>query len=162
MHDSSTCPLCRRQPHPGSMSDDEFFAFVAACRKELSDKQERLLQRIEGADRWSFDLADGTLTVAAQRFGITAVGTHSSEYDTWLWAWANEHFPDSARASSRRLQTLHDLTGFRVFLGEGISASSADALDFTALAVHLLDAIGFFRCSSEGGLTLYLAVHEPP
>ena len=35
------------------------------------------------------------------------------------------------------------------------------ARDFAAMAVHLLGAIGFFRCPSEDGPTLYLAVHEP-
>jgi hypothetical protein len=34
MHDSSTCPVCRGLPIGGSMSDEEFFAFLAACRDE--------------------------------------------------------------------------------------------------------------------------------
>ena len=51
-------------------------------------------------------------------------------------------------------------TGFRVFIDEGIEASSMDAQDFTALAVHQLGAIGFFREASDSP-ALYLAVHEP-
>jgi hypothetical protein len=159
MHDSSTCPICRGLPVGGSMSDEEFFAFITACRDELADKQGRFQQRFAGAARWSYEMADCSLTIGDERFPMTPVGTHSPEYQTWLWAWANEDFPPAAREGSRRLQVLHTVTGFQVFLDRGIAASSEDAQDFTALAVHQLGAIGFFRSPSEGP-TLYLAVHE--
>jgi len=45
MHDSSKCPICRGLPVGGSLSDDEFFVFLAACRDELADKQARFEQR---------------------------------------------------------------------------------------------------------------------
>jgi hypothetical protein len=141
------------------MSDEEFFAFLAVCRDELADKQTRFQQRIAGAARWFYDMVDCSLTIGDERFPMTPVGTHSPEYQTWLWAWANEDFPPIAREASRRLQALHALTGFRVFLDPGIGASSADVQDFAALAVHQLGAIGFFRSPSDGP-TLYLAVHE--
>jgi hypothetical protein len=138
-----------------------FFAFLAACRDELAAKQSRFQERIAGAARWSYEMADGSLTIDAQRFGMTLIGSHSPEHQTWLWAWANEDFPPAAREASRQLQGLHAATGFRVFLDPGAPASAADAQDFTALAVHHLGAIGFFRSPQAGGPTLYLAVHEP-
>jgi hypothetical protein len=141
------------------MSDEEFFAFLTACRDELAEKQVRFQQRIAAAARWSYEMADCSLTIGAERFPMTPIGTHSPESQTWLWAWANEDFPPVAREASRRLQGLHGVTGFRVFLDSGIAASSADAQDFAALAVHQLGAIGFFRAPSDGP-TLYLAVHE--
>ena len=159
MHDSSTCPVCRGLPVGGSMSDDEFFAFLAACRDELAAKQAGFQQRIAGASRWQYEMADGSLTVGDTRFGMTPIGSFSPQYQSWLWAWANEDFPEAARAASRRIQGLHAVTGFRVFLDPGIGASPEDAQDFTALAVHQLGAIGFFRCPSDGPV-LYLAVHE--
>ena len=105
-------------------------------------------------------MADCSLIIGSERFPITPVGTHSPEYQSWLWAWANEDFPPLARDAARQLQALHTLTGFRVFLNPGIAASAVDAQDFAALAVHLLGAIGVFRSPSDGP-TLYLAVHEP-
>lgn len=90
---------------------------------------------------------------------MTAIGTHSLEYQTLLWAWANEEFPEAIRAASRQLQSLHTVTGFRVFIDPGVEAASEDAQDFAALAVHQLGAIGFFRDASDSP-TLYLAVHE--
>jgi hypothetical protein len=159
MHDSSNCRICRGLPVVGSMSDEELFAFLAACRGELAEKQARFQQRIRGAARWSYELTDCSLTIGSERFPMTPVGTHSPEYQTWLWAWANEDFPPVAREASRHLQALYGVTGLRVFLDPGVGASSADAQDFAALAVHQLGAIGFFRSPSDGP-TLYLAVGE--
>ena len=142
------------------MSDQQFFAFLDSCRQELAVKQTQFQQRTEKAGAWHYDLSRGFLTLGAERFPITPVGTHSSEQQSWLWAWANDAFPDVARDASKTLQFLHRITGFRVFLDPGIKASSKDAQDFTALAVHQLGAIGFFRAAS-GEAALYLAVYDP-
>src|SRR5262249_18378839 len=77
MHDSSTCPICRGLPVGGSMSDDDFFAFLAACRDELAAKQAGFQQRIAGAPRWQYELADGSLTIGGTRFGMTPIGSFS-------------------------------------------------------------------------------------
>jgi hypothetical protein len=147
-------------PVGGSMTDDQFFAFLTACRAELAEQQPRFIKRIEGTGRRHYEMADLTLTLGETQFSMTPIGTFSPEYQSWLWAWANQDFPPVAREASKRLQALHDITGFRVFIDPGIGASSTDAQDFAALAIHHLGAIGFFRCPSEGP-TLYLAVHEP-
>ena len=159
MHDSSTCEVCRGLPIAGRMSDDEFFAFLAVCREELATKQAAFRRRIESASGWQYDMAEETLVLGDIVFGMTPIGSYSAEYGTWLWAWANDDFPEIARAASARIQTLHEITGFRVFLNEGIEASPDDAEAFAALAVHALDAIGIYRCPSDGPL-LYLAVHD--
>lgn len=159
MHDSSTCPLCRGLPVGGSMTDEEFFAFLVACREELAAKQSAFQQRVAGATNWRYEMSDGSLTLGEARFGMTPIGTFSPECQTWLWAWANEGFPELARKASRRIQGLHAVTGFKVFVDPGIDAAVEDAEEFSALAIHELDAIGLFRCPS-GGPELFLAVHE--
>lgn len=138
MHDSSECPVCRGLPIDGSMSDDDFQAFLDG----------------------SMSVADWSMKIDDERFPIIPVGTHSPEQQTWLWVWVNESFPERAREASRQLQALSTLTGFRVFTDPGSPASSLDAQDFTAMAVHQVDAIGFFRAPSDGP-TLYLAVQYP-
>lgn len=160
MHDSSTCPVCQGLPVEGSLTDEQFHAFLSACRDELADKQARFNARIAGAARWHYELADCSLTVGAHRFCMVPVGTFSHEHQSWLWAWANDSFPDAARDASRRIQGLHATTGFRVFLNAGLSASRDDALSFTALAVHHLGGVGFFRCPADADL--YLAAMETP
>jgi len=162
MHDSSKCLICRGVPVGGSMSDAAFFAFLAACRDELTAKQACFQQRIAGARRWHYEMADRSLTIGDTSFGMTPIGTYSPEYESWLWGWANEDFPEAARVASRQIQALNAVTGFKVFIDPGIGASGADAQEFATLAVHQLGAIAFFRCPSEGvAPVLYLAVHEP-
>ena len=90
---------------------------------------------------------------------MTPIGTFSPEHQTWVWAWANEDFPLRARDDSRRIQKLHDVTGFRVFVSPGIGASAEDANDFIALAVHSSMRSACSWCPSPGPV-LYLAVHE--
>lgn len=90
---------------------------------------------------------------------MTPIGTYSLDYRTSLWGWANDSFPPAARSAAEPLQGLRDLTGFAIFTGPGFEADEHDAADFTALAVHPLQGIGFFRCVEEGRL-LYLVVHE--
>jgi hypothetical protein len=139
------------------MSDEDFSAFLAHCRAEFAARQSRLLPRITAAATFSYDLNDCSLTLGEEHFTIIPVGTHNASLQTWLWAWANDSFPPAARESSRRLQGLFQTTGFRVFLDPGITATSTDAQDFTAIAVHHVNAIGFFRKTSND-VTLYLAI----
>lgn len=142
------------------MTDAEFNAFVEACHKELEQKQSAFNVRISSARQWAYEMADGTLTIGETCYPMIPIGTFSPAYQTWLWAWANEEFPDRAREASRFLQDLQWITGFRIFLTPGFPATASKVNDFLALAVHQLDATGFFRCESDGP-TLYMAVQEP-
>lgn len=160
MHDASDCPICRGLPIDGSMSDEQFDRFLQDCNRELAEKQAAFNAYLAPGAPWSYDLHTLTMQLGDRAFPITPVGSHSPQYETWLWAWANDDYPAPAREASRQLQSLHDHTGFKVFINKGIAASTLDAQDFTACAVHVLGAIGFFRAPSTGP-TLYLAVHAP-
>lgn len=154
---------CNTAPTLGSMSDEEFAAFLAACRAELATLQPQFQHRIREGGQWFYDLSERTLNIGEQSFSITPIGTHSAERQSWLWAWANEEFPLPARDASKQLQSLYTHTGFRVFTIPGIPASVGDAQDFVAMAVHSLGAIGFFRVPSDASTpTLFLAVHKHP
>lgn len=157
MHESENCPICRGQPINGSMTDAQFSSFVAACSAEFAEKQSQFWPRISGAGKWHYELADGSITFGVQRYPMIPIGTFSSQYQSWLWAWANEDFPVVARETSRRLQGLYDLTRFQVFRDPGFSVTPEEVDDLVAMAIHQLEAIGSFRCLSEGP-TLYLAI----
>ena len=158
MHDSSTCPICRGLPTGGSLSDEEFGAFVAACRAELATKQARFQALIAGAKTWNYEMADHSLTIGPHRFAMTLIGTHSAVQQSWLWAWANEDFPAPAREKSAAVRGLFAATGFKVFTDPGLPVAEADVLDLVALAIHQLGASAMFRC--PGQPALYLAVHD--
>ena len=159
MHDSSKCVVCGGRSVGQSMTDTEFFTFLAACRSELAEKQGRFQKLIVANAPWFYDMADCSLRIGNELFRMTPIGTFSAEHKSWLWAWANEQFPMIARERSKQIQRLYESTGFRVFLDPGIKASAKDAQDFTALSVHELEANGFFRTTSSEPI-VYLAVHE--
>lgn len=161
MHDSSHCPICRGQSINGSMTDEEFAAFLDACRAEGDAKQALFRERCGDRFQWCYDLAQGWLEIDSTRFPITLIGSYGHEYHTWLWAWANDEFTDQAREKSRSLQQLHTVTGFAVFADEGMNATEDDVLDLLSLSVHQLGAIGYYRIL-DGQRDFYLAVHESP
>ena len=157
MHDSSSCPICQGQPTAGAMTDDEFATFLDACRTELAATQPDFAQSIPVDAKWHYDLAVDSLRIGSRKYQITAIGTHNQRLQTWLWAWANDAFPDSARSGSSTIKSLFDITGFNVFADEGINATSHDAQDLSACAIHMLGASALYRC--PGDPTLYLAVY---
>lgn len=159
MHSVENCPLCSVSRTSDAMTDDEFAALQQRSESELAEKQAVFVQRIGGSASWHYDLDASTLVVGMQRFAITAIGTHNASMNTWLWAWANDSFSDRARAVASEIRCLAQITGFQVFEMPGIQASRDEAHVFTALAVHVLAAIGFFRVEDDDR-TLFLAVHE--
>lgn len=154
--------MCGGHADGTSFSDEEFARFLIACRSELAAKQEALRSAIDGALRWSYDLEQGTLQIGPATFPMTVVGSYSETRKTWLWGWANEGLPEPAREASRALRGLYDLTGFAVFTDDGIEASSEDAQDLSAMAVHHLGAVALFRVPPEASdeSSLYLALHS--
>jgi hypothetical protein len=100
MHDSSRCETCRGLPTGGSLSDADFSAFLGACGHELPAKQAVFQQRVQGGARWVYDMTDLSLTIDDIVLGMTPIGTYSSEYESWLWAWANEGFHLTARRAA--------------------------------------------------------------
>ena len=140
------------------MTDAEFAAFLDGCRTELTTKQSNFAQSLANDAEWHYDLDVNLLRVGGTDYRITAIGTHNQDLQTWLWAWANDTFPDAARSASSTTKSLFDITGFNVFTDDGINATSHDAQDLSACAMHVLGAVGLYRCPGEA--TLYLAVHQ--
>lgn len=156
MHDSSSCPYCQGAAIHGSMSDEEFHTFLAACRNELADKQSHFTRVLSQRQTWRYDLNTCQIRFHDLALSFVPIGTFSDSLSSWLWAWANPDFPDEARTRSRKLQSLRNSTGFQVFLDPGIAASRQDAEDFSAIALHYLDGQGLFRV--PGNPDLYLSV----
>ena len=142
------------------MTDEEFGDFLARSRSELAVRQDGFQRRIEGYKKWFYDLESCVLTLDGTSFSITPIGTFSPKYQSWLWAWANDEFPALAREKSKRIQGLHEVTGFQVFVVPGLNATPNDSDDFVALSLLQLKAIGFFRSPStnEEVPSLFLAI----
>ena len=92
--------------------------------------------QISEAGRWHYELADGSIIFGGTRYSMVPIGTFSPDYQTGLWAWANEDFPHFARSECQRLQGLHVTTGFRVLLDPGFPVSPEGVNDLVALSIH--------------------------
>ena len=159
MHDSTQCPICRRLPARGGVTDRQFDQFVDACQQELAIKQPKFMNMVSTATNWAYDLSGCSITFDDAVYQSIPIGSFSPKRNTWLWGWGNDRFPDSARKAAAAIQDLNKLTRFDVFISPGFPASDAEADDLVALAVHQLDAAGFFRVQSdESGSSLFLAV----
>jgi len=156
MHESSECPICQQLPADGSLTDEQFSAFMDSCQESLADLQNRFFDAIPDDAEWSYDLESGQFQIDGKSYPFVVIGSHNEELNTWLWGWANESLPSSARQSSKTIQQLQQLTGSQVFVDEGLEAGEADAEALSAMAVHVLGARGLFLCRGEANLYLAL------
>lgn len=156
MHNSTDCPICSGMSTNGGMTDIEFGNFLTQCRREYDVKQQRL-GAVVGNDSTAYDLFKNNLRIGARNFSTTAIGSFSPEYKTWLWGWANRNFPEVAKVKSSNIKKLFGITGFNIFMDEGARATAVDAISFSAMAVHILEADGCM-CFEEGSM-LFLAVY---
>ena len=143
------------------MTDEAFHDLLSQCRAELQSKQDAFIDSVQQGQWWHYDLDQETLSIGSQTFRITVIGSFDNEDQSWLWAWANDSFPQAARDSSAKIKQLHESTRFQVFLDAGTDATSADAQDLSALAIHWLGADGLFRVPGKEGPTMYFAVYLP-
>ena len=145
MHDSSTCPICHGLPVDDRMTDAEFFAFLSACRDELAYKQSAFQQRISGGGRWVYDLRDNSLTIGSERFPITAIGTYSVDYETWLWAWANPSIDADLKRDALRVLDYGRQHGVERLTTPKWPADETDGWRMAALANRLCSSNGAYR-----------------
>jgi hypothetical protein len=124
------------------MTDAEFEALLQSSRAEFIEKPRRLQFRIAGAKRWFYDLASSSITFDDQSYPILAIWTFNPTRMTWLLGWANKDFPSTAHEGSSVIRSLYDVTNFRVISDPGTRADAQDAEASSAMAVHLVGAIG--------------------
>lgn len=85
-----------------SMSD-LFHQYVG----QAYDKQVYLADSIGIQHQWAFDIQSGTVTFNKRlSFTVQILGTHSTEANTWLWAWANteSNLPPRLVSASQQLK----------------------------------------------------------
>jgi len=95
----------------------------------------------------------GQARVAAN---VQFVGSVSSTSDTWLWAWANESFLESARADVRKVRAYGVDRQFLRLASARWKATEDDGWEMTAVAALLLQAHGAYRSPSERGATFMM------
>jgi len=134
------------------MTDEEFQIFLDTCFEELEIKQQKLIEEfnIGSFQKFEFDfekaeiyfLNEGLVEVQAN---IIPIGSFNSENNTWMWAWANEGFPEDLRAKSARLKQLEEKTGFEIFGTEMPEIDEDMAWEMAGISLNMLNVQGVYR-----------------
>ena len=134
------------------MTDEEFQNFLDACFRELETKQQKLIDEFDigSFQKFEFDfekaeiyfLNDGLVEVQAN---IIPIGSFNSESSTWMWAWANEGFPQDLRTKAAQLRQLEEKTGFEIFGNEMSEIDEDMTWEIAGMALSMLNLQGVYR-----------------
>lgn len=134
------------------MTDDEFQIYIDTCFDELERKQQYLIDNYDlgNFDRFEYDfekeeiyfLNNGIIEVQAN---IIPIGSFNSDSKTWMWAWANEAFPEKLREKSANLKQLELITGFEIFGNEMADIDEDMTWEIAGMALNHLDFQGVYR-----------------
>jgi hypothetical protein len=144
----------RRHDRHSDAIDQAFDRLLHAALAEYSDKQKLFGQRLERLPKWNLDLSGCTLSFsgegqAAEMHSITPIATYLPTKRSWLWAWANDGIPATARDKSSRLKGLTEKTQYRVFTTPTFEASLDEVDELCALALQELAARAVFKSKED-------------
>jgi hypothetical protein len=104
------------------------------------------------ADRWSADLAAGTLSfqfsdrvVAGQ---VQLLGSYAIAAGTWLWGWANGSVPESVTVASLEVKAIATRPGLQLLQNAELQIPAEFADDLANVAVEVAGLDGWYRAPS--------------
>lgn len=152
------------------MDIEKFDNFAAMTMGELEFKQGWLQAEfsLNNWAKWWFRPETSTLQFENEHGQIVVeadtvyIGSYSTSTGTWKWAWSNPFMGAEDRAKSEKIRELTKVTGVDIFdLDTSMEGDEQLAYDFTAMAVHHLNADGFFRIPNKDPQTaFFLALHN--
>ncbi len=129
------------------------------------DKNERFFERYGQHSRWDWDDEAITLTFSDQvlptlRIDVTLVG--STEGDSWEWSWANSNYETRSKLGMEKVRDFGQTNGFDKLTSAFLDADEFTGWEMTAVAAHILDALGAYRFPTEQGYCylLYRKIEE--
>ena len=148
------------------MTDEQFDTFLDQCYEEFEEKQSQLFQTYgigTYQDYW-FDQNTQTLEFrnegkCEKKFLIIPIGTWAHQKNNWMWAWANDSFITEFKFRAKNLLELKHITGNDLFEENGFDCDETMAYELTALGVHHLKAIGFYKIPGERS-HLFVAIEK--
>lgn len=144
------------------MNDEELQKYIDICYEELEKKQQYLMDvfGFGSFDRFQHDfekeeiylLQDSEIKVKAK---ILPIGSFNTESSTWMWAWANEAFPDFLREKASQLKKLEDVTGFEIFGNKMAEINQDMVWEIAGMSLSLLGFDGVYRGPSKNTQYFY-------
>lgn len=149
----------KRRGAPTTLLTVELMQLIVTASVETAAKNEAAAERwgIGTADRWSADLAAGTISFHFPDHTITgpveAIGSYGTASGTWMWGWANETIPASVLAASRQTQAYGEAHGLEALTSAKLEIPAESGDDFAAITVELAGLSGFYRAPTANGFT---------
>lgn len=134
------------------MNDDQFQNYIDTCFEELEKKQQYLIDNFGfgSFDKYEHDFdkeelyfINGDKVVVVAK--IVPIGSFNSDNNTWMWAWANEAFPENLQLKSAQLKQLEEITSFEMFGNEMAEIDEDMTWEIAGMALNLLNFKGVYR-----------------
>jgi len=145
------------------MTNDEAFQdFIHPLTHEIIGKNERNEATYGGHARWDWDHENSLLTFSdpdnsTLRIKVTVVGT--TQGNSWQWSWANRNFEAHTKLGMEQVRDFGKASGYDQLISPFAEADEYTGWEMTAVAAHVLKALGSYRFPTELGYC-YLIYRE--
>jgi hypothetical protein len=137
-----------------AVCEDCFREFLHPLVHELMDKNKQFKERYGPHARWDWDEVAVTLTFTdpvspTLQIDVTVVG--STEGTSWEWSWANPNIPAREKLDMERVREFGEANGYERLKSAFLDADDYAGWEMTAVAAHVLDALGAYRFPTDRG-----------
>jgi hypothetical protein len=163
------CYECMRDRH-WREPRGTFKRLLRSAHASLAQRQSYLMHELRIGDypRIGWDQGAGQLTFSgagARRLvtDFAFIGSLSTLSGSWLWSWANGSIGEAVKAPLRRVREYGVENGLLKLAAAHWQADEQNGWDMAAIAAHLLNAVGVYRCPGEAGFSYLLVtgLHTP-
>ncbi len=133
---------------------EEFADFVHPLTHEAIEKNDRNRELYGKHSRWDWDSDSAVLTLsdpekATLLIDATIVGT--TQGDSWQWSWANGNIPFHSKKDMEKVREFGEARGYMELSSRFLKADEYTGWEMTAVAAHVLDALGTYRFPTDHG-----------
>jgi hypothetical protein len=122
------------------------------------ETNEHYLQQfgIGSFERWDYDMDKETLTFSHEGVphvvaAIQVAGSISNKSNTWLWGWANQHFPENVTKALSVVREFGKKHEILKLTQDKWAATIEDGWEMSAVANRLINGKGVYRCPTDNG-----------
>ncbi len=144
-----------------------FEDFVHPLTHEAIAKNDRNREQYGKHSRWDWDSVMAELTFSDSknptlRVDVTIVGT--TQGDSWQWSWANGNIPPKSKRDMEKVGEFGETTGYSELTSGFLKADEYTGWEMTAVAAHVLDALGTYRFPTDHGhcYVVYRSIQKIP
>jgi hypothetical protein len=139
--------------------DDCFDDFVHPLTHEARENNRRFREKYGQYARWDWDDERSTLTFSdpdktSLEIDVSIVGT--TQGNSWEWSWANSNISPKCKVGIEEVRKFGESEGYDKLTSKFLEADEYTGWKMTAVAAHLLNALGTYRFPTDDSCYCYL------